>query len=201
MNQSVVVPPLIDKRPEASPTFPWALLPFVFYQSREVPKPELVLWGVSKYSSGYKLNWVPVEDLSKAIASELQNSMVFKESYFSFREGEGDLVLRGTLESTSHKKTLYAYGLSLGAVGLWMAGLPSGSLSNELAYTLKLESRRTQRVLWEKTYKKEHDVGNYNIYYYPRAEFWFDVLMKDLSREIVQDLESEARRLASFPLE
>ena len=60
--------------------------------------------------------WIfkPSEDFAKSIAEELNNSSIFKEAFFTNRESEGELVMRGKILSTKYDGYMYSYCLSMG---------------------------------------------------------------------------------------
>src|SRR5207248_698715 len=108
----------------------------------------------------------PTDDFAKAAVEELQATGLFKEAFFTERESEGDLILRGEIKSTHYNQKILSYGLSGFGELFWILGLPAGTVSNELNVVLSIEDKTTKTVLWKNEYKREYD-GTIWVYYAP----------------------------------
>lgn len=136
----------------------------------------------------------PTEDIAKAFASELNARRVFREAFYTFRESEGELVLRGTLTSTKYDGKLISYCLSAYGPLLWLFGLPAGTVKNDLVFSLRLEEQASKKLIWEKTYSVEHDHGAFWIYAMPE-DFFYDKMLKGLVPGILTDLEQAIKNV------
>lgn len=189
VSKSLAVPPLADERqPENEIRTGWVWIPLVPYGWLDLNTPETVQMHLTSGLWQFK----PVEDIAKALAGEIQNRHIFKEAFFTFRESEGELVLRGALLSTKYEGKVYSYGLSAVGIDLWLLGAPTGSIKNAFALKLQLEDRGSQKTLWEKTYESERKTGVFWIYNLP-SDFWYDSMLKELMPEILSDLEAAAK--------
>lgn len=183
--KAVAVVPFIDHRPSRNKNnLGLRLIPLMPFGWQELNAPETIQGHVASGLWQFK----PTEDMAKALALEVQNRHLFKEVFFTFREGDGEFVLRGTLLSTRYDGTLYSYGLSIYGELLWMLGLPAGKVKNDLSIELRLEDRTSGQVVWEKQYQADHDEGVYWAYAIP-TDFWYDTMLKDLMPTILSDLE------------
>jgi hypothetical protein len=201
VTKSVAVPPFRDERSSKDPELISMLLLLPFFPSgtAEVYKPEFQrdLGYRHRMSGDSWKSFKPTEDIAKALAEELRNSHLFNEAFFTFRETEGDLILRGTVSSTRLEVTMYSYGLSLAFPIPWLLGFPAYKITNELSFHLQLEDKTSTKVIWEKGYTAAHEV---RWSYYNRVSgFWFDVILKELMPTILSDLE-QAARSARFAL-
>ena len=182
---SVAVVPFIDHRPSQNTNnLGLRLIPLMPFGWQELNAPETIQGHVASGLWQFK----PTEDMAKALALEVQNRHLFKETFFTFRESDGELILRGTLLSTRYDGTLYSYGLSIYGELLWLLGLPAGKVKNDLSIELRLEDRTSGQVIWEKQYQADHDEGVYWAYAIP-SDFWYDTMFKDLMPTILSDLE------------
>lgn len=190
INQSITVPPLIDKRPtENDDRLMLYMVPLMPYSWANLNSPE----GVQHHLTSGLWQFKPTEDIAKAVAAELSNRRLFKEAFFSYRESEGDFVLRGTLSATKYEGTLYSYGLSFAAPYLWFLGLPCGSVENVFTLNLRLEDRSSNKAIWEKSYSAEHKTGVFWLYNRP-SDFWYDAMLKELMPSILSELEEAVKK-------
>jgi hypothetical protein len=189
MAKSVAVPPFNDDRlPENSDKAFLLFLPLVPYGWQDFKQPE----GPNMHLNSGLWQFKPTEDIAKALAVEVNNSRIFREAFFTFRESEGDLILRGNLTTTLYEAKAFSYGLSFAGPYLWFIGAPAGSIKNSLAFKLRLEDRASQKVVWEKVYATEHDAGVFWVYSIPE-DFFFDTMLKGLMPSILSDLEQFVR--------
>ncbi|HXX74427.1 MAG TPA: hypothetical protein VEI50_04820 [Nitrospiraceae bacterium] len=183
--KTLAVVPFIDQRPpHNSNNIGLWMIPLMPFGWQELNAPETIQ---SHIASGL-WQFRPTEDMAKALALEVQNRHVFKEAFFTFRESDGELILRGTLLSTGYQGTLYSYGLSIYGQLLWVLGLPAGKIKNDLSIELRLENQMSGQVMWSKQYKADHDEGVYWAYAIP-SDFWYDTMLKELMPAILLDLE------------
>lgn len=129
----------------------------------------------------------PSEDFAKAIAQELENRGLFRETFFAYRTSEADLVMRGRLVSTQYKAKMYSYGLSVYGPALWFIGFPAGSYGNDLQVELSLQERGSGKVLW--TGRFSGDKGSVFWLYRMPSDFQYDELIKRGLSEAIDDLE------------
>ncbi len=187
LNKTVAVLPLSDKRENINENrLMMYLIPLMPFGWQDLQTPE----GVHMHVNSGMWHFKPVEDMSKAIAEEVNNSGIFKEAFFTHRASEGELILRGELISTRYKGKLFSYGLSAYGPCLWILPLPSTSYTNVLEIAFKLEDTATKQVLWEGSYKKEKgeiSIGLYDL----RPDFNYDTLLKEAMKEALVSLRSK----------
>lgn len=190
-DQAVAVTPLNDERkPSNSNNILLYLIPLMPFGYQDLNQPE----GLQVHILSGLWQFKPTEDLAKAIAAELQNRRIFRDAFFTFREGDGDLVLQGALQSTHYNGKLITYGLSAYGPMLWFFGLPAGTVTNELAVKLRLVDRASQNLLWEKEYRDQYDIGAFWFYAMPE-DFYYDKLLKQLMPKILGDLEAAVQEI------
>ena len=183
--KTVAVVPFIDRRPHQNTNnINLRLIPLMPFGWQQLNEPETIQGHIASGLWQFR----PTDDMAKALALEVQNRHLFKETFFTFRESDGDLVLRGSLLSTGYDGTVFSYGLSIYGEILWILGLPAGKVKNDLAIELWLEDRNSGQVVWDKQYKADHDEGVYWAYAIP-SDFWYDTMLKDLMPTILSDLE------------
>ena len=188
-NTSVAVPPFIDKRINENhnlavlgfiPLFPFG------WQTMYTPEGAQV-----HVTSGLWL-FRPNEDFAKAVATELENSSIFNEVFFTNRASEAELSLIGTIESTKYSGKIFTYCLGPFGVYLWLIGLPSATSSNDLVLSLKLQDNRTKEILWESSYSKS--IGKTSWLYYLKADFNYDKMLKDIMKEVIPSIKQKLSR-------
>lgn len=135
--------------------------------------------------------WIfePSVDLAKSIAEELNNSSIFKEAFFTNRETNGELAMRGKIISTKYDSYIFSYGMSIYGPLLWLFLFPEDSVSNDLSLQLQLVDLKTQEVLWEQTYKKED--SHVSIIYALQPDFMYDTFLKDIMKEAIPSIKSK----------
>lgn len=185
LEKTVVVPPVEDHRTNHNFNG-WALylIPLMPFGWQTFDTPE----GPDRHLTSTTWHFQPSEDISKAIAQDLQNLGLFKEAFFGYRPSEGDLALRAALHSTRYDAKLITYGLSLYGPLLWLIGLPAGTYSNELRLELRLEDPKTGELYWSGGVN-ELD-GDPVWLYYLKADFHYDSLLKRGLKRAFVDLEA-----------
>lgn len=134
----------------------------------------------------------PCENISKAIAEDLDSSGIFEEVYFTRGSPlKGELVLRGELVSTEFKAKTYYYFIPKFAMPLWILGLPTGSWEAELIVSLKLEDPETKRVLWSHSFKSGSGAV-YGLYLNESPNFYYDIYLKDIMKGVIQSLSKDS---------
>jgi len=189
VNKSVAVPPLADSRENVNNNLIALMyIPIMPYGWMNLNTPE---GGQMHIASGLWL-FRPPEDIAKGVAEEINNSGIFKEAFFTNRASEGDLILKGNLKSTYYNGKLFSYCLSVFAGDLWLIGFPAGSYENNLEISFELVEPPSWRVLWNGTYKREYSKVFW--IYAPGADFYYDQLLKDIMKEVIQSLKSKFAR-------
>ena len=186
VNKSVAVTPLADNRENVNHNMIGLMyIPVMPFGWMTLNTPE---GGQQHITSGLWL-FRPAEDIAKGIAEEINNSGIFKETFFTNRASEGELNLRGNLKSTYYHGKLFSYCISSYGVYLWLIGFPAGSYKNNLEISFELVESSTGKVLWTATYKKEY--GKVFWLYAPGADFRYDQLLKDIMRDVIQSLKRD----------
>lgn len=187
----VAVPPLKDERGttnETSSYWPVAV-PFVPYADRTFERPETL--EDPEYVD--RIEFDPPRDLSKAIASELQKAGVFESVAYTeeTNPSNADLVLEGTLRSTTWSRRVTTYGF--GGVGtvFWFLGAPIGTNKGALELDLRLvpvDDRATTLWSFRMQFNNQHVEGPYyrlreSVLKYPRGlQHGLEVAAGDLNR-------------------
>jgi hypothetical protein len=184
VNKSVAVTPLADSRANINQNrLLLMFIPLMPYGWMDLNTPE---GEQSHINSGIWL-FKPTEDIAKAIAEEIDNAGIFKQAFFTTRASEGELNLRGNLQSTYYYGKLFSYGLSIFGPDLWFLGLPAGTCKNTLEISLELVESSTGHILWSGQYKKDYRevFGTYDV----SADFYYDRLLKEIMKEVIPSLQ------------
>ncbi len=185
INKSVSIPPFSDKRINENSNYVGLyLIPLMPFGWQDLNTPE----GVQMHITSGLWLWRPNEDIAKATAEEIAHAHIFKETFFTHRSSEGELVLQGTINSTKYDGKMITYGLSVEGPLLWFVGFPSSYVNNELSITLKLKDEKNNVVLWEKDYREED--GSISWIYSLQSDFEYPRLLKRILLNAVGDLKS-----------
>ena len=191
LSNTVTVIPLADDRSSEMFDNAWLwLVPLVLWNSAHADKVEESLPEKDKQFN-------PIEDIPKAVASELQNKGLFKAVVFSAQDQDSELVLKGRLASTTYDETRFSYGLSLYCYLLYIVGLPIATTMNELTFTLQIEEPQSRSLLWESSPYKAETRGLRGAYYGSRSGLWYDEMLKGLMPKILADLEQGIKKLVN----
>ena len=185
LGKSVAVIPFADDRPTQNSNN-WMLyaIPLMPYGWQELNTPETV----DRHLTSGLWQFKPTEDIAKAVAAEINNRRIFKEAFFTYRESDGELVLKGTISSTKYDGKIISYGLSVEGPLLWIIGLPAGTIMNDLSIKLSLQDRSSGKVLWGNSYSTTNDHGAYWIYSLP-SDMMYAGMLENLMPTILSDLE------------
>lgn len=182
--KSVVVPPFRDSRPnENSDKLGFYAIPLMPLGWANVAAPE-------SWSPFFKYR--PTEDFAKAAAEELRATGLFREVFFSERPSEGELILRGEIKSTHYNQKIISYGLSIYASLLWLIGLPSGTVSNDLIVSLSLEDQVSKTTLWKNEYTKTYSGTSW--IYSMAPLFQYDVLYTETLKNAVENMRGDLQK-------
>jgi hypothetical protein len=73
----------------------------------------------------------PADDFARAVAQEVDNARVFRETFVGNRASDADYVLLGEITSTKYEGKIISYGLSaygpLGATPRRASGIPGSA--------------------------------------------------------------------------
>ena len=187
----IAVPPLKDERGttnETSSYWPVAL-PMVPYAERTFERPE----SLQDPEHVDTIEFDPPRDLSKAIASELNQAGIFSSVTYTEQPdpSNADFVLEGTLGSTTWSRRVTTYGFGgLGTV-FWFLGAPIGTNTGALEINLRLvpiNDRSTTLWSFRMQFNSQHVEGPYynleeSVLKYPRAlQYGLEVAVNDLNR-------------------
>ena len=182
--KTVAVPRFKDMRPnENSNHLSLYALPLMPFGWANLSAPE-------SFAPTFKYR--PTDDFAIAAVEELKATGLFKEAFFTEREEDGDLILRGEIKSTHFNAKVLSYGLSAFGELLWVVGAPMATVSNEVNVRLAIEDKTTKTVLWENQYQREY--GGINWIYYRSPEFQYDILYTEILKAAVADMTSTLRR-------
>src|SRR4030095_15672898 len=88
--------------------------------------------GVQMHVNSGLWQFRPADDIARAVAQEMENARIFRETFAGNRASEADYVLLGEITSTKYEGKIISYGLSAYGPLLWLFGFPSGHTANEL---------------------------------------------------------------------
>jgi len=187
--KSVVVLPTEDLRiNENSNLYALYLIPLMPFGWMTYDTPE----GPDRHLTSGQWIFRPSEDIAKAIAQDLQNLGMFKETFFGYRPSDGDLVLRSQLHSTRYNAKVLSYGLSIEGPLLWFIGFPAGTYSNELRLEMRLEDQKTGKLVWSGGVTELE--GSAVWLYAMGADFHYDTLLKRGLIRSFGDLQTQLAR-------
>jgi hypothetical protein len=190
-NVSVVVLPFEDRRPDENSDFTSvSFLPLVPFGWMTYHTPE----GVQRHLTSTLWQFQPAEDFARAVAQEVGNAGIFRETFVGDKASDADYVLLGEIASTKYEGKVLTYGLSV-FVGplLWFVGFPVSTTSNELILTLKLAKTPSAPAIWTHTIGRETTAVSWIIW--PRRDFNYDQLLKQGLRGAMPSLAETARTL------
>jgi hypothetical protein len=184
IDKEVVILPLDDARENNnSNKIGLGFIPLFPYGWMNFSGPE----GSSRHVfTGPWINYNPKEDFSKALAEEITATNLFREAYFDFKEGDGDIVIKGKILNTDYSGKLYTYMLSVYGSWLWLIGFPAGSTSNDLSVELRCEEAESNKLIFSKTYNAETYKKMGWIYSMP-SDFKYPALLKEIYSDFIAD--------------
>ena len=186
VHKSVAVTPLADDRENINRSWIGLMyIPVMPFGWVNYHTPE----GVPMHVTSGPWIFKPTQDIAKAIAEEINNSGIFEEAFFTNRASEAELQLKGTIKSTKYGGKLYSYCISSFGVYLWVIGFPAGSYKNNLELSFELVEFSTGKVLWSKTFKE--DFSKVFWIYAPGADFRYDLLLKDIMKDVIPSLKKD----------
>lgn len=190
LDRSVAVPPFADERPNVNNNL-WALymIPLMPFGWSDLDSPE----GVQMHMTSGIWIWRPNEDLAKAAAEELQAASLFKEAFFTNRQSEGDLVFKGTINSTRYEGKLLSYLVSFAAPYLWLVGAPASYVTNKLDILFTLSERESGKVIWKNSYELEE--SHLSWIYYLQSDFNYSELFQGIMEAAVDDMRADLRNV------
>lgn len=118
-------------------------------------------------------------------AEELNNASIFKNVFFSHNIQDGDWYLQGNLIKSKYSVANTFYGLSLPGDLLWVLGLPSGKIKNEIEIEYKLMDKN-YNIYFQKKYAESSSC--YQGLYYNLTSFQFENLLKKINMRLIEDL-------------
>jgi hypothetical protein len=160
----VAVLPLRDLRGTVVERNGWKIaIPFVPYGANSFDRPE----ALQDPAGTPLIHMNPPRDFARAVADELQHAGIFASVAMveSADAAKADLVLSGTLRSTTWRRSYTTYGL--GPVGplFWIFGAPLGKATNSVVMDLQLTpANEPSRTLWRFAMQFE-DSHLFGIYY------------------------------------
>ena len=187
---TVAVPPMLEGRPSENSGNGWLIMiPLVLWRSSVTDRPDMV--------ENTDLRFKPHEEIAKAVAQEVENRRLFKTVTYSDRDGSGELLIRGKLESTRLDETVYQYGFAFLAHYLWALGLPARTNHRYLSFTLELVEPLSQHVLWEKTYRTDWSALVSLWWGASPNDIRYDGMLKELMPAVLKDLEEAVKGLTT----
>ena len=189
-NVSVAVLPFEDQRRNVNENRVLLyLIPLFPFGWADYETPE----GQEQHMTSTLWQFKPSDDLARAVAQEVENARIFRETFVSNRASEGDYVLMGEIVSTKYEGKIFSYGLSAYGPILWLVGLPAATHSNRLELRLRLAKTPSDAPVW--THTIDGDSGGISWIYVMRPDFEYDAILKDGMREAMRSLAESARSL------
>jgi hypothetical protein len=187
---AVAVLPFEDRRENVNRNrIMFYLIPLFPYGWAEYETPE----GQEAHLTSSLWQFKPADDLSRAVAQEVENARIFAETFQSNRASEGDYVLLGEIESLSYKGKMWSYGFSAYGAYLWLLGLPAASHSNQMTLHLRLAKTPSDPPVWTHTITGE--TGHTSWIYSMKPDFEYDVLLKAGMADALESLRNAAAQL------
>jgi len=189
-NVSVIVLPFEDQRPKENSNFLFMyFIPLMPFGWMTYDTPE----GVQMHANSGLWQFRPADDLARAVAQEVDNARIFRETFVGSRASEADYVLLGEMVSTRYDAKIITYGLSVYGPLLWLFGLPASVTSNDLTLNLKLAKTPSGVPIWTHTIRAEASATSW--IYALQPDFTYDQLLKQGLREAMASLANAARTL------
>ena len=189
-NVSVIVLPFEDRRPKENSNLIFIyLIPLVPFGWMDFETPE----GPQMHINSGLWQFRPADDFARAVAQEVDNTRIFRETFVGNRASEADYVLLGEITSTKYEGKIITYGLSVYGPLLWFIGFPSGFTSNRLTLNLKLAKTPSSPAIWTHTISGETSAVSW--IYALQPDFTYDQLLKTGLRDAITSLAATARTL------
>ena len=168
--ESVAVLPFSDSRPQVSDNkIMLFMVPLIPYGWANMTQP---------LASRMQTSFDPKEDFAKALAEELSNTQRFKESYFSHKSGNADIVCTGDVLDTTYYTEMYSYGLRFMGSLFWYLGIPAQKVQNNLSVYLQCHVPATGDVITEGVYTAE-PVKQINNLYSRKNNFHYPTMLRN----------------------
>lgn len=126
--------------------------------------------------------------MSNALVDELENANIFKKINTYHIPEKSDYYIKGSIISSKYSGKTLSYGLGGVGVLLWFVGLPAIYFSNDLEIELSLINYKTQKIVFQKRYKKEF--SRLDWLYYIHNDIRYDQMLEELYKDFVEDLRS-----------
>jgi hypothetical protein len=189
-NVRVIVLPFEDRRPNENSNFiPMGFVPLMPFGWLTYHTPE----GAGPHVNSAAWQFRPADDFALAVAQEIDNARIFRETFVGNRASDADYVLLGELASTKYEGKVLTYGLSSYGQVLWPIGLPATTMSNELILTLKLAKTPSAPAIWTHTIRRETAAVSW--IYGLGSDFNYAELLKQGLRDAIPSLAETARTL------
>jgi len=184
-DKKIVVLPFKDKRDgENKNNILMYMIPLMPFGPMDMSAPEGSQMHVN---TGLWTNYKPAEDYAKALAEELDGTGLFKESYFDYKAGDADYVIKGELLSTRYKGKLLTYGLSVYGPMLWFVGLPASTVTTELGVELSLVNATTDQVVFSRKYDAT-PIQKMSFLFKLHNDFTYAEMLKEVYWKFCNDL-------------
>jgi hypothetical protein len=192
LDKVVVVIPFEDHRKnENSNLIGLYLIPLMPYGWADYETPE----GPDRHITSGLWQFRPIDDMTRAVAQEVENARVFKEAFVGNRPSEGDYVLTGEIVETGYHGKVYSYCLSAYGPLLWYLGLPAAQVQNTFELRLKLSKNPSEPPLWSYTISGREE--NTSWIYVMKPDLLYDALLKNGMKEALPSLREAVRKLAT----
>lgn len=191
LNESVTVLPFQDRRPRQNSDLAILhLVPLLPYgwQNLDLPEIEFLVHANTDH-------WFynPIKDFAEALAEELNEAGVFKETVFGYyRPKENKYIVRGNLIKSRYDSKIYTYFISAMAFFPWLLGAPATYTYSDLEIELSLIRTSDQKELFSKKYAAK-PISSHSSIYNLKNDFVYDQLLQDVNLQFIADLREKLR--------
>jgi hypothetical protein len=187
VDASLVVPPLIDARPnENTNALLMYLVPLLPFGWQDLSAPESVF--LHPWSASWTIK--PSDDFARAFAQEIDAARIFREAFNDPRASSGDYLLSGEIVTMSCNAKMFSYCLGVFGPALWFIGLPATHVSNEIEIRLQL-AKGSGPAIWSYTVRGEDSETAW--LYGGGTDFMYDTIMKAAMPAALASLEAAVR--------
>jgi len=176
---TVVINYLDDLRgKECNENVPLVFIPLVPYAKSHYDRPETESKLMVK-------NFKPGENFAHALMQEMKQNNLFSEVSLGQQDDrkKADLIVTGRIKKASIDTIVTSYGMSIFGILPWMAGLPEGTVFNELDVEYEMRRSYDNALVWKCDVKGDWSKMFGFYYNYSKDEPYFgmnEILRKGL---------------------
>lgn len=184
-NKTVAVLPFRDNRiNENKDRLLLYMVPLMPYgwQDLEIPESKPMHMNSGKWE-----NYDPKKDFAEALALDLEENNIFKESYVTKRAKNANYKIIGHIISTKYDAKLYSYGLSVYGPLLHFFGFPATKVENSITLKLSLvDAKRNKTIFSKKYYSPLYEKTS--VIYNLKSDFYYSDLLRIIYKRFINDI-------------